>query len=560
MTSSGMAADQSVQIDRLLKEINVQNAINAFLKQSLSAANARELLEGALALFPPLAFLGVEDKGAAFLVAEHRSELVMVAHRNMSSTLLTLCSRVPFGHCLCGRAAQEGEIQFASCIDERHDTRFEGMQPHGHYNVPIKVGGKVVGVIVLYLRPHASKNLECIQFLEVASTIVAGALKRLESEEKIRCSEQLTRRIIEFVPCGIVVADARGAIQIFNKAAERFFGYRREDITGRSIGELVPPAMREAHETGFQRFRATGQSRILGLPPFEAEALRKDGALFPIRLAIDRMPVQGGESFVGMISDITEEKRLYSELIQSEKMAGLGNMVAGVAHEINTPVGIGVTAASELEERTRDFSRLVQGEGISEEELNDFLASTGRLAALIRGNLERAADLVRSFKSVAVDQSSEKLRLFKVRDYVESAVLTLHHELRNTRIAVTVLCPHDLEIRSNPGALSQIVINLVNNSRIHAFGPEDAGQIVMEFTVEKERLHFLYRDNGCGMTEETCRRIFEPFYTTRRDLGGSGLGMHIVYNLATQTLGGSITCHSLPGNGMSVLIDMPLVR
>ncbi|MBF0625358.1 MAG: CHASE domain-containing protein [Magnetococcales bacterium] len=396
--------------------------------------------------------------------------------------------------------------------------------------------------------------------------LLLAFLRRMQHEEQRRqaweaslgASEEQKRTIIENAPFGIVVVDAGERILEFNLAAEQLFGHVREEIVGRPVGELVPPALRTAHQAGFQRFRETGADRILGLAPFETEALHKDGRIFPIRLAVNRMAMPSGVAFVGMIADITEEKQIYSELIQSEKMAGLGNMVAGVAHEINTPVGIGVTAASELEERTRVFADLLHKEGISEEELKAYLASTLRLVALTRGNLERAADLVRSFKLVAVDQSSEKPRAFKVRECVEAAVLTLQHELRKTQLLVRVSCPHDLEIQGYPGAISQIVINLVNNSRLHAFGPEDQGTIGMEFSVDGDFLAFSYRDDGQGMPEEVLQRIFEPFYTTRRDLGGSGLGLHIVYNLVVQTLGGTIACHSAVGRGVHFSIRIPL--
>ncbi len=167
---------------------------------------------------------------------------------------------------------------------------------------------------------------------------------------------------------------------------------------------------------------------------------------------------------------------------------------------------------------------------------------------------------MRSFKAVAVDQSSGEQRTIPLRQYVESVVLAMHHELRHTKLTVTVLCPDDLRIRSYPGAFSQIVINLINNSRIHAFEPEQPGQVILEFSTPDERLHFCYRDNGKGMDESCRHRLFEPFFTTRRDLGGSGLGMAIVYNLVTQTLGGTISCQSTPGCGIVLTMDFPLNR
>ncbi|MBF0163478.1 MAG: PAS domain S-box protein [Magnetococcales bacterium] len=384
--------------------------------------------------------------------------------------------------------------------------------------------------------------------------------QRKEIELSVQENERWLRVIIERAPFGIIEVDTEESIRVFNKTAEHLFGYDRIEIIGKDVSVLIPLDLRSAHHDGFRRFLQTGESKIIDKCSVELEAMRKDGIRFPIRLAINQIILEGKQSFVGMFSDISEEKHLQAELLQSEKMAGLGNMVAGVAHEINTPVGIGVTAVTEMEERTRLFVQLLDQEGISEEELKAYIASSIRLAALIRINLDRAADLVRSFKSVAVDQSSEELRVFKVRSYVESAVLTLQHELKHTHLTIEVICDDDLEIRSHPGAFSQIVINLISNSRIHAFGPDEVGTITLEFHVAGGRLEFVYRDNGKGMSEETRARIFEPFFTTRRDLGGSGLGMHIVYNLVTRTLGGTIFCQSKLGAGISVYMDMPILH
>ncbi|MBF0310430.1 MAG: PAS domain S-box protein [Magnetococcales bacterium] len=647
-----MSTDLMARVERLRREKDVQKVLIACHEMAMKARSPESLLEGTLELLPQVAFLGVRDKGVAFRVDRHTEEMVRVAQRNMKEVIPERCPR----------------------LDD------------GRGNVPIYLDGQLAGMLVLFLKNDAHQDPECRHFLESTAGILAEALKRFAEEDSVLQGAELARLIIETAPCGVVVADTKGLIGMFNKEAEALFGYQGAEIIGRNVQDLVPPPWKQLHSEAFQRLQKTGESQIPGMPPFEIEALRKDGSLLPVRLVVNRMVIRGQSffvamiadisrekslrnellqveriiiesapfgivvtdendtiqifnsaaealfsyrreevvghkvrklipiglkaaqsgdgnhasesgdalasggtayeaqanrkdgsvfpirlavnplmmegrpSFVGMVVDMTEEKRLYSELVQSEKMAGLGNMVAGVAHEINTPVGIGVTAASELEESNLAFSTLVENEGISEEELYNHIDKVRRLSKLIRRNLERAAELVHSFKSVAVDQSSEKLRAFKVREYVESAVLTLHHELRNTRLGIMVICSNDLEIRSHPGALSQIVINLINNSRIHAFEPGEEGGIIMEFKAERERLRFSYCDDGRGMEEETRRRIFEPFYTTRRDLGGSGLGMHIVYNLVTQTLGGTITCQSAPGCGMCVEIEIPLQR
>lgn len=388
--------------------------------------------------------------------------------------------------------------------------------------------------------------------------LLRNETERLELETALRNGEEQKRIIIEQAPFGIIVADRQGKIQEFNLEAERMFGHARPLILEQCVTDLVPPAFKDAHEAGFRRHLETGKSRILGLPPFETAALHQNGSTFPVRLAVNRIQMKESLTFLAVIIDITEEKRLLTELIQSEKMAALGNMVAGVAHEINTPVGIGITASSDLEDRIRAFALTLRQEGISEEELETFILAAGRMAELIRVNLERAADLIRSFKSVAVDQSCEEMHPFKIRDCVESAIKTLHPELRTTRLEIDIDCPETLEILSHPGAFSQIVINLVNNSRIHGYTPPAEGRITITFKEVGASLHFSYSDDGAGMSDAVVKRIFDPFFTTNRQHGGTGLGMHIVYNLVTQTLGGTIDCHSVPGQGTHFRIQIPL--
>ncbi|MEO5330180.1 MAG: CHASE domain-containing protein [Magnetococcus sp. THC-1_WYH] len=377
--------------------------------------------------------------------------------------------------------------------------------------------------------------------------------------KQISDSEMLTRTILESAPFCIIVADQNGVIRTFNMAAQKLFGYNHAEVIGHPLTELIPHAIREQHTAGFLQHMKTGEERIIGAGPLETEALHKDGKIFPIRLAVNRMKIKESlPSFVGIIVDLTEEKRIQSELVQTEKMAGLGNMVAGVAHEINTPVGIGVTAASELSERTHNFADMVHTCGITEEELEDYLTSTNRLTYLIQSNLERSAALIRSFKSVAVDQSCENKRIFKVRQCVEATVTTLLHEFKRTKLAIVVSCPDDIEVRSYPGALTQIVLNLLNNSRIHGYSEGSPGRIKMEFSLDNGILLFTYQDDGRGMTDIERQRIYEPFFTTNREHGGSGLGMHVVYNLVTQTLAGTITCVSSPGEGVLFKIILPI--
>ncbi len=247
-------------------------------------------------------------------------------------------------------------------------------------------------------------------------------------------------------------------------------------------------------------------------------------------------------------------------LIQSEKMASLGSLVAGVAHEINTPVGIGVTAASHLEDKTKAMVEAFNAGALKRTALEDFLGTCDESTRMILTNLRRASDLIRSFKQVAVDRSTEERRCFRLRDYLEQVLLSLKPQLKKTAILVDLVCDPELDINSYPGAFSQIVTNLVLNALQHAFDPGQAGHVSLSLSLEQDRLRFIFSDDGKGIAPENLPRIFEPFFTTYRQKGGSGLGLSIVYNLVTRTLGGTILVSSTPGQGATFTICLPLDR
>lgn len=246
------------------------------------------------------------------------------------------------------------------------------------------------------------------------------------------------------------------------------------------------------------------------------------------------------------------------QLLHAEKMASLGELVAGVSHEINTPVGIGVTAITHLQKRTRDFFAKYETNSLTKSDLEIYTNEVREAISLISTNLNRAADLVQSFKKVAVDRSSEDKRQFKVKEYFDDVILSLRPKYKKTNHTIKVDCKDDLIINSYPGSFSQIITNLVINSLIHGFEGIDSGEMVLAARTVDNNFIFEYSDNGKGVPEENLEKIFNPFFTTKRNKGGSGLGMHIVFNIVKQNLNGNITLESAPGEGIKVIITVPL--
>jgi len=250
-------------------------------------------------------------------------------------------------------------------------------------------------------------------------------------------------------------------------------------------------------------------------------------------------------------------ERTRDQLVQSEKMAALGGLVAGVAHEINTPVGVGVTAASFLQSKTEELQTLYTSGELKRSDLERYLKTIDEVSRSILLNMERAAELISSFKQVAVDQSSEERRLFNVKEYIGEVLLSLRPRYKKTGHDVVVNCPGDLEIFSFPGAYSQIVSNLVMNSLVHGLTDVEKGVMIFDITLKEDTLWIVYTDNGVGMTEEQAAQVFDPFFTTLRGKGGTGLGMAIVFNLVTQTLGGTIESRTGQGKGARFEIKLP---
>ncbi|MEO5377934.1 MAG: HAMP domain-containing histidine kinase [Magnetococcus sp. DMHC-6] len=256
-------------------------------------------------------------------------------------------------------------------------------------------------------------------------------------------------------------------------------------------------------------------------------------------------------------TSLTMVKRTQSQLVESEKMAALGNLVAGVAHEINTPVGIGVTAASFLDRKTRECQEQLQNQSLKRSALEEYFSVARETSEMILSNLRRAADLIRSFKQVAVDQTSQELRSFAMKEYIEQILWSLKPQLKKTNHLVHIQCPEALILHSYPGAFSQIITNLVINSLNHAFQEKPNGTIHMKVHRENDHIVLLYQDDGCGIDPTIQDRIFDPFFTTKRGQGGSGLGLNVVYNLVTQTLEGGISCQSASGQGVTFTIRFP---
>ncbi len=452
-------------------------------------------------------------------------------------------------------------------------------------------GGMLQFVALLRVEPDRTLDREAV---ETYLRMVGPAAHRNQAWRSLKTSENRLRHFIESADTGYLALDLNFRVLEANEEFLRLCGHGTlDEILGREPDAWFSPQSVDI----FQRARSAcllhGTARNL-----ELEFVWPDLTIQPVEMTLTLVSTETGAVIVASCRDISErhrnreERRLASEelerrveertneliaanqalaeslwqlqdaqshQIESGKMAALGELVAGVAHEINTPVGIALTAASHLEEKSEEISSLYHSRPLRRSELEGYLAQARESSQIILGNLQRAANLIQSFKMTAVDQASQQKRRFALRAYLEEVLYTLSPKFRGKPYTTQILCPEEIEIESYPGVFSQILSNLVINSLLHGFEGRDHGSITLEVRRwTNGHLQMVYRDDGRGMGEETLSRLFEPFFTTKPGSGGSGLGMHIVYNQVCKTLGGQIRAQSQPEQGLTVEIVIPI--
>lgn len=265
------------------------------------------------------------------------------------------------------------------------------------------------------------------------------------------------------------------------------------------------------------------------------------------------------ESNQELLATLEQLHQYQSQLVESEKMASLGDMVAGIAHEVNTPIGLSVTASTLLQDKLAIMQEKFDEKRISTNEFARFLGDCDENLAIIYRNVNRAAELITSFKQVAVDQSSEVDRTIEIHSFMRDVLTSVKpRRLDVDKFPINIHAPDDLEVMTKPGPLNQILINLIVNSMVHGFDGKDSGCIDISFELIDNDLEITYRDDGNGVPFDIRKKIFDPFVTTKRGAGGSGLGLHLAYNLVTQVLGGNIHFFSEEQQGVEFIVRFPV--
>jgi PAS domain S-box-containing protein len=399
------------------------------------------------------------------------------------------------------------------------------------------------------------------------------------AEDAIAEGRRLLQQVIDTVPAVINVKDRQLRYILMNRYMAGIFGIEPIDAIGHTTTDLM--SRYGAKKTDENDRRVLSAGRELGF--YEEEYLDSNGNLR--QWLVNKLPLLDAdgeiENIVTVALDIGERKRSELEmrkakdsaeaalrnlretqnsLIEAEKLAALGRLVAGVAHEVNNPVGISLTVASSLERKTALFTAEVARGDLRRSSLTDFLETSRDASSQLVANLNRAAELITSFKQVAADRNYSDQRTFDLGDLTEQVVMSLRPGLRKHNLTLNVDCQPNLIMNSYPGPYGQVLTNLFLNSVAHAFPDGKPGAVDIQVRESgKDNVEILFSDNGCGMSLDVRRRAFDPFFTTRRDQGGTGLGLHIVYSIVTNRLGGRLDLDSEPGGGTRIQIILPRV-
>lgn len=441
--------------------------------------------------------------------------------------------------------------------------------------------------------PQLQQQLEALKAAKESLERKAVELDamRLRAEE----SEAYARELFDKSSEAILVHDPYSfRINEVNEAFSELFGYTREEISRLSVPQISSPRSEFQHGS-----LASLMDRVLaeGCARTEWLSLRKDGSEFWVEVSLKRAKLRGMTQIMACVRDITERRRAEAavaeanrvleekvahrtrdlaraneelakllghlqsaqkQLVQSEKLASLGSLVAGIAHELNTPIGNGLMVASTMQDHREKFVAELTV-GLRKSVLNEFLDNLEAGCDSLLRNLLRASELISSFKDMAVDQESSRRRRFDLVEVIRDIEIAQGPTLRKAGCRLVSRIAPGIELDSFPGPLGQVIGNLIANSIIHGFEGISGGEITLDAERRGDRVLLIFSDNGRGIAEDLLPRIFDPFFTTRLGQGGSGLGLHIVYTIVVGVLGGSIDVKSAPGQGVEFRILLPLV-
>jgi PAS domain S-box-containing protein len=545
-----LAAEKQIRESEkeLRRNYELQSVFNELLSISLEGLSLGDILQKALDLIVSVSWLSLEAKGSIHLVEDEPDMLIMTASKGLSVHLLGECSRLPFGKCMCGKAALTQSVQYADCIDERHDISYAGIEPHGHYCVPFFSAGKVSGVMNLYInKGHPRDEREC-SFLKSYANVLAGIIqsKRAEEErsilitelqdafEKVTRSQGEWRATFDSISDLIYITDVSHTIIKANKAFAAYFGMTPRQVIGRKcydlfkMPELICSTCPHANSLREQRM-AQGE-------------FVDQGRGITFLMTASPYYSQNGELVGTIISckDVTEEREKEMRLIMNERLASLGQMASGIAHEINNPLAAvagcteGLLKRMEQErfepELFKNYLKIIEEEVLRCKNITSGMLSFVRKTTYDTQDVDIHQILDKAIEIVGFQGRLKEVEI--VRDYKAGP-------------------PY---IQGSEGELRQVFLAIIMNA-IDVM--EDRGQVTLETGMEEGEIFVRITDTGPGIPQEHMTRVFEPFFTTKAEKGGTGLGLAIASKIIANHRG-TVTVSSERGRWTTFTITLPV--
>jgi len=534
--------------DKIQRSYDVQNVINTILNLSLENIPLNEKLIGSVESILSIPWFSFQSMGGIFLVEDDPEVLVLRTQNGHCQLFQKACSQVPFGRCLCGRAALTQELQFADSLNDRHEIRYEGMQPHGDYCVPILSDGKTLGVLNIHVKHGHNCDQKEEEFLTVVANTLAGIIVRKRAEKALETEKEKFQVLVEESPLGISLISKAGNYKYVNPKFVEMFGYTLEEIpTGREWFRRAYPDKEYRNQAISAWITAIQEIKVGPTKTLLFAVTCKDGS----KKEIQFLPVamQNGEQFI-IYEDITEQKKTEARLIQSQKMEAVGTLAGGIAHDFNNLL-TSIMGNAELMLMEMD-------------ENHPFHGNTQEISLASR----RAAALTRQLLAFSRKQVFHP-KIINLNEIVMSIKKMLKRLIKEDINLKSNLHPALRRVKMDTGQLEQVIVNLAVNARDSM--PDGGDLIIATENVDLSQDYFRdhgmkekpgpyvvlrVRDTGMGMGEEVRSRVFEPFFTTKEVGKGTGLGLATVYGIVKQS-NGYIFAQSQPGEGATFELYLP---
>ena len=551
--------------EELRRDHELQASLRALLEIAVQGEAASPTLQRMLDHILSIPWLAMSQRGALFLMDEDGKELRMVAAHSLDTAVRSHCARVPLGQCHCGRVARSGTAELAVAVDERHETVYAGMTPHGHYVLPLVFGGSVLGVLSMQLPVGTTPTPQQEAFFAAAAGAIAGYLARMQTEQQLTehqaqlenrvrqrtaelaASEARTRAVLHTMEDGVIQIDAGGRIILANYAVGKLFDYEPEELIGRNVNILMPEPVRSQHDAYLKRYHATRTTRLIGQQR-EMTGQRRDGSTFPLELSINELVDDDGNTFIGVLRDLTLQREIEavreSALEEAHQLARMkSEFLANMSHEIRTPLGavMGLARIGMRENHGRKAhdtcARILESGEYLLNVINDIL----------------------DFSKIEAGKLTIDKHPMSLHATIDDAIALVAERALAKGLVLTSRPAPDLPswVLGDATRIRQILINLLAN----AVKFTEQGRIDLTVLRDNEEIWFAVRDEGIGMTGEQLDRLFVPFEqadsSTTRKYGGTGLGLAISKNLSS-LMGGDIQVVSQFGRGSTFTLHLPL--